>query len=191
MTSALQSLNIYGITKTLVRILTTFMNRQIFLTFFLGLLFSSCVDIFPEPHSLKYQDKEFNDLANFILDQNEIYEMDDFTRYYKRLNGVSIKINDKDGDQDGQYLQVVEDSLKLDAKIVSALRIKLEDTKLRDFIKSGDTILFTVDGFLDDSWGFMYSRHGLKMDSTWFNFKGNSVKFVGDINKNWKRTAIH
>ena len=160
------------------------------MTSLFGLLFNSCVDIFPEPHALKYQEKEFNDLANFILDQKDIYEMDDFTRHYKRLNGVSIKINDNEGDQDAQFLHIIEDSLKLDTKIVSALRIKLEDTKLRDFIKSGDTILFTVDGFLDNSWGFMYSQQGLTMDSAWFDFKGNSVKFVEDVTKNWKRTAI-
>lgn len=148
------------------------------------------MDIAPEPHALKYQDKEFNELATFILDQKDIYEMDDFTRYYKKLNGVSVKLKANDGDQDAHFLNVVEDSLKLDPKIVSALRIKLEDTKLRDFLKSGDTILFTVDGFLDDSWGFMYSKGGLTMDSTWFSFKGNSLKFVEDINKNWKRTAI-
>lgn len=166
------------------------MNRQTFLTFYISFFLSSCVDIYPEPHALKYQDKEFNELASFILDQKDIYEMDDFTRHFKRLNGISIKLTDKEGDQDAQFLHVVEDSLKLDKKIVSALRIKLEDTKLRDFIKSGDTILFTVDGFLDDSWGFMYSKKGLTMDSTWFDFKGNSIKFVEDINKNWKRTAI-
>ena len=166
------------------------MNRQILLTFLLSFFFISCVDIFPEPHALKYHDKEFNELASFILDQKDIYEMDDFTRHYKRLNGISIKLNNKEGDQDAQFLNVVEDSLNLDAEIVSSLRNKLKDTKLRDFIKSGDTILFTVDGFLDNSWGFMYSKQGLTMDSTWFDFKGNSVKFVEDINKNWKRTAI-
>lgn len=116
--------------------------------------------------------------------------MDDFTRDVKRLNGVSIKLNDKEADQYTKHLYEVEDSLNLDPKIVSALRIKLKDTKLRDFIKSGDTILFTVDGFLDNSWGFMYSKQGLTMDSTWIDFKGNSVKFVENINKNWKRTAI-
>jgi len=166
------------------------MNRHIFLTFLISLLFISCVDIYPEPHALKYQDKEFNELASFILVQKDIYEMDDFTRHIKRLNGVSIKLNDKEDKQGAQFLYEVEDSLKIDAKIVSALRIKLEDTKLRDFIKSGDTILFTVDGFLDNSWGFMYSKQGLTMDSTWFDFKGNSVKFVEDFNKNWKRTTI-
>jgi hypothetical protein len=36
----------------------------------------------------------------------------------------------------------------------------------------------------------MYSKQGLTMDSSWIDFEGNSVKFVKDINKNWKRTAI-
>lgn len=166
------------------------MNKQFFLTFLVTLLFSSCVDIYPEPHALKYQDKEFNELAGLILDQKDIYEMDDFTRDVKRLNGVSIKLSDKEEDQYSKLLYEVEDSLKLDPKIVSELRIKLEDTKLHDFIKSGDTILFKVDGFLDNSWGFMYPKSGLTMDSIWFDFKGYSVKFVEDVNKNWKRTVI-
>lgn len=156
------------------------MNKQFFLTFLVTLLFSSCVDIYPEPHALKYQDKEFNELAGLILDQKDIYEMDDFTRDVKRLNGVSIKLSDKEEDQYSKLLYEVEDSLKLDPKIVSELRIKLEDTKLHYFIKSGDTNLFTVDGFLDNSWGFMYSKSGLTMDSIWFDFKGYSVKFVED-----------
>jgi hypothetical protein len=148
------------------------------------------MDIAPEPHALKYQDKEFNELANFVLDQKDIFEMDDFTRYHKRLNGIAVKLKTNEGDQRAQFLNVVEDSLNLDTKIVSALRIKLEETKLREFIKSSDTILFTVDGFLDNSWGFMYAKNSLTMDSTWFDFKGNSIKFVEDINKNWKRAAI-
>ena len=164
------------------------MNLRIYLAIYLAFLVCSCADIVPEP--LKYQDREFTDVANFILSQDGIYEMDDFTRYYKSINGVSVKLKDNEGNQDAQFLDVIEDSLKLDPKIVSALRIKLQDSKLREFIKSGDTILFHVDGFLDTSWGFMYSKKGLKMDSTWFDFEGRSVKFVEDINKQWKRTAI-
>ena len=84
------------------------MNKQFFLTFLVTLLFSSCADIYPEPHALKYQDNEFNELANFILDQKDIYEMDDFTRDVKRLNGVSIKLNDK---EDDQYSKLLYDCL--------------------------------------------------------------------------------
>lgn len=165
------------------------MYQKILLAFIISIFLISCVGI-PEAHSLKFQDKEFTEIANFIIDQKEIFEMDDFTRYYKSINGVSIKLNADDGGHNAKFLYLVEDSLNLDSKIISALRIKLEDTKLREFVKSGDTILFNVDGFLDNSWGFMYSKGGLKMDSTWFAFKGNSVRFVNDINKNWKQTSI-
>lgn len=166
------------------------MKRELLSILLLGIIFSSCLGSFPDPHSLQYQEKEFNELARSILDQYGVYEMDDFTRYYKSLNDISIKLNDREGDQNAMFLEDVVDSLQLDAKKVSALRDQLEQTKLREFIKSADTILFTVDGFLDDSWGFMYCQQGLLMDSTWFNFKGNSVKFVEDINRKWKRAAI-
>ncbi len=166
------------------------MKRNIVYIFLLSFWPLSCIDLFPEPHSLKYRDKEFNELANFILTQTDVFEMDDFTRHYKSLNGVFVKLTDKEGNQKAQFLHIVEDSLNLDSKIVSALRGKLEHTKLRSFIKSRDTILFRVDGFLDDEWGFMYARQGLTNDSTWFEFMGNSVKFVEDINQNWKRAAI-
>lgn len=166
------------------------MKRYHIYILLLSLWSLSCIDLFPEPHSLKYRDKEFNELANFILAQSDVFEMDDFTRHYKSLNSVFIKLDDKEGHQEAQFLHKVVDSLNIDNKIVFALRDKLEDTKLRSFIRSGDTILFTVDGFLDDAWGFMYSRQELTNDSTWFEFMGNSVKFVEDINKNWKRAAI-
>ena len=80
--------------------------------------------------------------------------------------------------------------MKLDPKIVSSLRVKLEETKLREFARSGDSILFTVDGFLDNAWGFMYAKSGTKMDSAFFKFKDKSVKFIEDINTNWKKAAI-
>ena len=150
----------------------------------------SCGFKLAEPHSLKYDHTAFNDLASFILEQQEIYEMDDFTRHYKSINGTFVKLESGEGDQNAQFLSIVEDSLKLDPKIVSALRVKLEETKLREFTMSGDSILFVVDGFLDNSWGFMYVKSGIKMDSADFIFKDKSVKFVEDINPNWKRAAI-
>lgn len=154
------------------------------------IILSSCFEITPEPHALAYQENEFSDLATYILDQKSIYEMDDFTRHYKSINDVSVKLNNNEGDQNAQLLDTVINSLKLDSQIVANLRIKLAETKLREFVKSGDTILFIVDGFLDVSWGFMYSRNSLKMDTTWFDFKGNSVRFVEDVNRKWKRASI-
>lgn len=166
-------------------------TRMIFAVFITTTVLISCGLDLPRPHDVKFDEKEFNDLANFILTQQQIHEMDDFTRHFKSINGVSVKLTANEGDQDAQFLNIVTDSLELDSKIVSELKVQLERTKLREFTKSGDSILFITDGFLDDSWGFIYSNRGTKMDSTWFTFKGHSVKFVESINKNWKRVAIH
>ena len=164
------------ITSSIIAILTTFTI--------------SCNFDFGNPHSLKYDPKTFDSLAEFILQQKDIYEMDDFTRYSKSINGIPIKLKDGDNDKYIQYLNVVEDSLGLDTKIVNHLKIQLEETKLREFLISGDSILFTVDGFLDNSWGFIYTAKPLQMDTTWFDFKGNSVKVVEEVNRNWKKVAI-
>ena len=170
--------------------MTSMREHSLISGFIVSILLVSCGLNLPEPHALKYDDKKFNDVANFILNQNEVHEMDDFTRHHKFINGVSIKLRDGEGNQDGQFLNVAIDSLNLDQNVVMELRTKLEETSLRDFTMSGDSILFIVDGFLDNSWGFFYTRRGAEMDSTWFTFDGHSVKFVEDINDKWKRAAI-
>lgn len=165
-------------------------RQRILKIFLISFLLIGCGLNLAEPHALKYDDKEFNDLADLIIAQQAIYEMDDFTRHYKAINGVPIKLKNNEDDQYVQFLNFVLDSLNIDPKMVSALRSKLEATKLRYFTMSGDSILFTVDGFLDNSWGFMYAKRGLVMDFSWFMFKGHSIKFVENINNRWKRAAI-
>ncbi len=155
----------------------------------INFLYSCGVNI-PEAHSLNYDHKTFDSLAKYILLEKKIYAMDDFSRYHKSINEIAIKLSEKDENQNAQFLNIVEDSLSLEPKVVSHLRIQLEDTKLRDFYRSGDSILFTVDGLLDNAWGFMYCSRETKMDSIWFNFHGNSIKYVENINKNWKRVSI-
>jgi hypothetical protein len=139
---------------------------------------------------IEYNPKTFDKLAKRILDNPQIFQMDDFTRQNKSLNGIPIKLTEADGDSFELLLNKVEDSLGLDSKIVNDLRAQLESTKLREFLRGGDTILFTVDGMLDTSWGFLYSADNLKMDSSWFMFNGNSLLYTKDINKHWKKVAI-
>ncbi len=160
-----------------------------FLAFSSSFLISCGFDL-PEPHSLEYDSKSFDSLATFILRQDKIFEMDDFSRHFKSINYIPIKLSKSKDDQSAQFLNIVEDSLELEPKIVNHLRIQLEKTKLREFERSGDSILFTVDGFLDNAWGFMYCGKPAKMDSSWFDFKGQSIKYVEDINPNWKKVAI-
>ncbi len=78
----------------------------------------------------------------------------------------------------------------IDMEVVNTLRQMLEESKLRDFERVGDSVLFTVDGMLDTSWGYFYSRDSLRMDSAWFDFNGSSVLFTQDINPHWKKVTI-
>ena len=139
---------------------------------------------------IEYDPKTFDKVAKRILDYPEIFQMDDFTRHNKFLNRIPIKLTEADGDSSELLLSRVEDSLRLDSKIVNDLRWQLEKTKLRDFFRVGDTILFTVDGMLDTAWGFLYSSDTLKMDSSWFTFNGNSLRYTKDVNQHWKKIAI-
>ena len=169
-------------------------------TLFICILFASCFDGIPEPHSLEFKD-QFDNLAKDIISQNEIFEMDDLTRHYKSINGVSIYLGRKPEPIDTLAVQVtnrsykpinqVLDSLKISKDLFDNIRLRLEETKLREFYKSNDSILFIVDGFLDNSWGFMYSKNPLKSNSEAFRFGDYTVNLLDSINMNWRRVSIH
>ena len=168
------------------------MRQNILLIFvtILAVQLNSCDFAFIDEPPVEYDPKSFDSLAESILNQHEIFEMDDFSRYSKTINYIQIKLPDSEDDRKVRYLKTVLDSLGIDSGKVNALRTQLRDTRLREFERSGDSILFIVDGLMDTSWGFMYSRQELKMDSTYFSFRGNSVKYVDDINSHWKKTQI-
>lgn len=169
-------------------------------TFFFCILFTSCFDGIPEPHSLKFKD-DFNVLAKDIIAQKAIFEMDDLTRHHKSINGVFVYLGTKPEPIDTLAVQGTNRSYKPINQVLDSLHIKhdlfndfrqrLEKTKLREFYKSNDSILFIVDGFLDDSWGFMYSNNELKSNSEVFQFGGYTVNLLDSINNNWRRVSIH
>ncbi len=137
-----------------------------------------------------YEHESFNTLAKAIIEHPEVFEMDDFSRHNKSLNHISIKLSNKEGDSSDLLLNEAISILKLDSTVISSIRQQLKETKLRQFYRSRDTILFTVDGMLDNAWGFLYSENNLQMDSTWFDFHGHSVRHTKDINNHWKKVAI-
>ena len=140
--------------------------------------------------SVEYNAQTFNHLAQDILIYEKVNAMDDFSRYYKSLNGIPIRIDGSEGDSSAESRADVEARFSLSHDSVENLRHQLQNTRLREFYRSRDTILFYVDGFLDSGWGFLYSASPLQSDTTWFNFHNHSVKYVGDINTNWKRVSI-
>ena len=163
--------------------------------------FTSCSDGIPEPHSLEYKKETFDVLAKDIIDQTSIFEMDDFTRHYKSINGVSVYLGEKlepidtlavqTTNRSYKPLKQILDSLNISQTLFDDFRQRLEKTKLREFYKSSDSILFIVDGFLDNSWGFMYSKNMLDSSAEAFRFGEYTVNLLGPVNKNWRRVAIH
>jgi hypothetical protein len=145
-----------------------------------------------EPHSLPYDSTSFNKLANQILGQDQIFEMDDFTRYYKKINDVNIRLvkQPEKGDDYTRYIERVIDSLKVDKTLLNELQKGLKRTQLREFYKSNDSILFRADGFLNSSWGYFYSKKPLGNDTIAFEFNEHSVQYVYSVNNNWKKVAI-
>jgi hypothetical protein len=165
-------------------------------------LFSSAIILFcltscfadgiREPHSLAYDAVSFNSLAHKIISQDQVFKMDDLTRYTKKVNGIHVQFDNGDdlSDTTGRDLFEVLDSLNINRDLFFELRSALEKTTLREFHKSGDSILFRVDGFLSSSWGFFYSQRGLDYDTLPFDFMRHSVHFIENINDNWKRVGI-
>lgn len=178
-------------------------SRLIAIVLNLSLLFTSCIsfsDGIPEPHGLQYQ-PSFDLLAKDITNQNVIFELDDFTRDHKSLNGISVYLGkvpepiDTLGIQGTnrihESLDKVLDSLNIDKHLLNNFQKRLKDTKLRSFYKSGDTVLFIVDGFLNDAWGFMYSSGTFDSIPESFRFGGYTVSLLDSINSSWRRAAIH
>src|SRR4051812_874966 len=100
-----------------------------------SVIFSCVWEMFPNPSAVKYDPISFNKLTRDVLSQNQIFQMDDFTRHYKRLNGKYIRLT-KEREEDDDYsifLDSVIDEQKITRNILNNLRIQLEKTKLRDF----------------------------------------------------------
>ncbi|MGC4099787.1 hypothetical protein [Ferruginibacter sp.] len=168
------------------------MMKHIIYILLLFFLVSCGDDVIREPHSLAYDSTSFNALANKIIKQNSIFEMDDLKRHYKKINKVNVRYSNGNdaGDTACADLYTVIDSLKIDKALVFDLKRDLEKTTLREFYKSNDSILFRVDGLLGTSWGFFYSKRPLN-NTTSFTFTDFLIENIERVNAHWKKVAIH
>jgi hypothetical protein len=140
--------------------------------------------------NIEYDEKTFTKISNDILDHPEIQQMDDLSRYVKSFNYISINRQTHYEKLAPFVLDRMLDSLKIDKDAVRNIRDQLVVTKLRYYEKFGDSILFIVDGMLDTSWGFLFSKDGLSNDTSWFSLGGNSVKLTRIINERWGKVAV-
>jgi len=151
------------------------------------------VSAFPDFIPPKYEKESFDKLSNDILQQQRITEMDDLTRYTKKINGVFITLS-KPGKADSfervMYIDRLLDSLKIERQLIDNLRNQLEKTKLREFFKSNDSILFRADGIMGHSYGYFYTAKPMKPGKDSFYFAGHWLYLYESVNSNWKKTNI-
>jgi hypothetical protein len=147
-----------------------------------------------EPHSLKYDDKSFSKIATDIINQNEIFEMDDCSRYSKTLNHMSIEMTSDNSNDDSFYHPIFYkkalDSLHITLANFENLKAQLSSTGLYSFYRSGDSILFVVDGFLDASWGYLYVAGGIK-DTSGSSVLNHDYNLVDSVNTKWRKVGIY
>ena len=156
--------------------------------------FCSCfISGFPDPDSVKYDSASFNPLAKKIIAQNKIWEMDDFKRHYKKVNGIFIRleveIKERD-DSTNTFITKIIDSLNISKADLEELRKGLEQTQLREFYKSNDSILFVTDGILNHSWGYFYTDKPSKIDTFPFRLLNKYIRYDSYVNENWRKVNI-
>ena len=164
------------------------MRTSIFL--YIMFIFLPSRSSFDEP---EFDKKPFDRLAHNILDQAQISEMNDFNRYTKNLNGYSIRFDEKASKDDDFtiYIDRLEDSLKIDKALVEQIRSQLEDTKLSEFYRSNNSILFRCDGMMGNSRGYFYSSAVLQNDAITFTFQHYSVQIFEPVDEHWAKVNIH
>ena len=149
---------------------------------------------------LPFDDKPFTKVAEDILAQKKIFEMDDCSRSIKTINDVFVRMSMQPTEDDTlgylpgkkpMYFKNVLDSLKIPDSLFEKVRKQLYDTQLYSFYKSHDSVLFIVNGFLDTDWGYFYNPNNLGNDTDEFTFGRNNVRFTKTINTRWKRVVVH
>jgi hypothetical protein len=148
---------------------------------------------FPNPHDVQLNKAEATALKDDFLSYGKIFEMDDATRCHKSINNESLKLYDfSDSDQDlcNQYGKELDEILtEYDIQKATYLdfRLRLEQTKLRTYCYEKEKNLFITDGFLDSSWGYLYSDSTLTNEDDYFQMCGRTIKVVEMMGDNWYR----
>jgi hypothetical protein len=162
---------------------------------------STFFSFIPSAHSLEFDEQTFTELASDIVRQKQIFEMDDCSRSTRRLNSVYIRMTELHDKSDSLccpdyqccpiYYKRALDSLQVDHPTFQDFKQRLLATELRSFYKDGENVLFIVDGFLGDSWGFLYRGNRPSLKEELFKMGHYSVKDVDSINPTWRRVAIN
>lgn len=94
---------------------------------------------------------------DLLSQQTNIYDLNDMLRYHKRINekGVSNEINlttkEEIKEAFGEYIN----SENLDIESIWLLRNKLEKSNIISLHRSGNYLILTIDGIIDNEYGYV------------------------------------
>jgi hypothetical protein len=144
----------------------------------------------PEPHSVDLNKVEASKFIADLENYEKIFELDDCKRFTKRINGISVRMNEDESDDEyGTYYKLILQDQSIDEEVFESFRKYLDESKLRSYQKIEDYSIFVVDGFLDNLWGYLYLHSDRKIGTEYFNVDHYSIKVIEDLGDNWYRIA--
>lgn len=138
---------------------------------------------------LQVREPELNEFVKEIQDYKKIQYMSDGQRFYKSINKKLIEF-DKNKVREKENVLFYKDVLKnegLNLNVYNKFRKKLIWLGLIDFeLLKDNSVIFTFDGLLDNSWGIAYSKSGTEPETV----RNGTIQFWSKIIKNWYRWGI-
>ncbi len=152
-----------------------------------GLMFAAAI---PEPHSIKLNKATATKFIADLESYEKIFELDDCQRYTKRINGLSVRMSEKENDDEyGTHYKLILQNQSIDEQVFEKFRKYLDESELRSYLRIEDYSLFVVDGFLDNIWGYLYLHSDRELGTEYFNIDHYTIKVVEDLGDNWYRIA--
>ena len=148
-----------------------------------ALMFASGI---PDPGDVPLPKEEATKLVQDFEAYGKIHELDDFTRHSKSINGITIRMTEKESDY-GKYYKEVLAEQGIEPEVLENFRSRLEETKLREYQKYGNYSVFIVDGMFDSVWGYVYVHGNESIPDDYFEIDGYTIKAVEDLGDNWYR----
>ena len=105
--------------------------------------------------------RNLNSIVNHISESN-IYSMSDLYRYSKNINECNVS-TDKPITSIDELIKTFSpclDTNRIKPLDVICIRNLMSSCHLIQFVSNNDYILFTIDGFIDNCFGIVYSKNG-------------------------------
>jgi len=126
-----------------------------------------------------------------IEENGKIFELDDCKGYSKKINGISVRMNEKESNNEyGTYYKLVLKKQGIKEDDFKKFSSYLDKSKLRSFYRIKEYTVFNIDGLLDNSWRYLYTKNKV-IDNKYFYVGNYSIKIVKDLGDDWYQIMIY